>query len=658
MEDGGYSNWNSSSVLEIPAMGKCTSWWYNGGNLYNVPHMHVNPISYITASKNRHSRVYVTKGQHNKNTNNNLYGSVCSATVGALLGLPSGVETMAFASKLVEGFNYRDYDSFESINVGDIFSQLNLSANDWGHTIYIAEKISINGEVFCINSFEGYSPWIGWDTYINHSAHVNYTMDFQNPDPLPNYSLDKFNFLAFKTSKWFGSDGDDKMEGTVGDKPNKILARPKYTLYQTMRNAYGQYDTQDYPVTEIMCDRGTDAVYCIGEYLGLTITDDTQNIVLIKDRDLSNPTTLNLSLWPYHEYTDGKVYDICTSITESGYYEIFVNNVKKESFFIAPQRELLIYEDTVTKEDKEYRVLTYDISSETDKVIAILGEYQGKYSDGKSTLNRRTHLFEGLNEPDNIEDGMQIFYIPESTIWADGIECHLTRVNLLRKTPYGTYYIKTEINSKNPWKLKTFQRAGADTSIVTPRIISEPTCIFVNEEYNITLDANIYVPATSIHVRMESTYYPNKTFSPISGSSAHIVDNVNYDHIGDMKYITYAILPDGTQTSEDFIYVDVVYPTYYGAGMSQLDITTKASPRTQPNGTYEITVSSNSSYIFFIVPKNYPDGYTKDIKKITLNGTEIPIDTPTDIERSGIAYKCYKSFDTFDIGTYQVVITV
>lgn len=454
LEDGGYSNWNRKTIVRIPAMGKVNSWWYGGSNFFNVPHMHVNPISYITASKNRHSRVYVAKGERSNPTSPNytgLYGSVCSATVSVLLGLPCGVETTQFLSKEVPDMDYYEFKSLDQLKVGDIFAR--SSGKGYGHVIYLAEKILVNGQLFCMNSFEGYAPWIGWNTYINHSGYSDYTMI--NP------AHDNFNFLIFKSSRWFE---DDKKTEKSNEVYYKIIARPRNNVFKTIRDAYGPYDIQDYPVTSIMCDRGTDAVYCLGEYLGLTVIDDTKALQVHKDG--KQYSTIVLSNHQGRTYSDGTVYDVSSEFFEPGYYELYVGKEKKESFYIPPTRSLEVH--GITGDEKNSLLLFEkdeydDVTGELKDEVVAIGVYYRDLDRSDFTLplffysRKDTHTMYKSNK------SLCQFKFPKMNIRYNGMTCKAIDVHVLRRTKYGTYWVRTR--SGNNWSDGNYhvkQRAGSN----------------------------------------------------------------------------------------------------------------------------------------------------------------------------------------------------
>ena len=67
-----------------------------------------------------------------------------------------------------------------------------------------------------------------------------------------------------------------------------------------------------------MCDRGTDAVYCIGEYMTLTVMDGTTTFDLYKDNAWIK--SVNLSSYNSTTYNDCIVYDVTNMFNSPGYY--------------------------------------------------------------------------------------------------------------------------------------------------------------------------------------------------------------------------------------------------------------------------------------------------------------------------------------------------
>ena len=90
---------------------------------------------------------------------------------------------------------------------------------------------------------------------------------------------------------------------------------------------------------------------------------------------------------------------------------------------------------------------------------------------------------------------------------------------------------------------------------------------------------------------------------------------------------------------------------YYGAGTTYTDAVNIYSPSINPKGHYNVTVQTSESYIYFNVP-NY-----MEINNAILSGFEFPLDEPTTVTIDGTEYKSYRSSNTVDAGTYEIIIS-
>ena len=431
--NGGYGSYiDANSVIPFPSMGRVTGWWYNGSNNYNVPHMHVNPKSYITASKNRYSRVYIPEFPNSPiGSKNNLYGSVCSSTCGLVCGKPIGIETIAIASGVFPDMECRDYTCLDDIKAGDIIAGSYLyDDNGTGHVVYGYERVTINGELYCINVFEGKVPWTSFRAYINLDAYDGYTVSTYKSDANMNGI---FNY--FSNRYW---DNYDKV----------VLARLSRTSYKSIRDAYGTYDVQDYPVTSIMCDRGTDSVYAIGEHMTLTVTDGTTSIDLHKNG--SSIGTIDLTGYSVETFADAKVYTVTGMVSTAGYYEIYAGGSKKESFYVPPDRTA-----EATLIDMETCRVKFSPNEENDEVIAISVDY---YSATKPKVMPVAY-FDNIDATTIDGEGLCTFDAPRYVEFYDELRRGAISVEVVRKTPFGTYETKWWIyqDGNNPGYR---QRAG------------------------------------------------------------------------------------------------------------------------------------------------------------------------------------------------------
>ena len=430
---GGYANAVAGGTKgAFGAKGHVAGWWYNGDSRFNVPHMHVTPKSYITASKNPHSRVYdaEARGEGITAKYENMYGSACGSTAALVLGKPSGINSHVITSELLEGFEYRRLTCFDDFRSGDLCAaDGNLdpeAGGSSGHVSYITETVSVNGEKIGANVFEGAMPWTSFRTYVNLEAFQGYTIEKKDVEPK--------NILEYYSSRNFDN--------------NEIvmLARLPANQYRTIRNAYGPYDTQDYEVTEIMCDRGTDSVYALSELKFLYVTDGTTSVDVYLDGTFKE--TVNLTPYLVSGYTD--YYDITNLTDEPGYYEIYVSGAKKESFYVPPDRYVYATRDAGQTMEAEMQAY-FDPTEEGDEVICVEVMYY-KYTGGGSVY-LPYYTFDAETTDDQ---GHAVFTAPKYIMTYEGdVKYYAATVLVHRKTPYGTYYAYYNISSE-----EYRQRAG------------------------------------------------------------------------------------------------------------------------------------------------------------------------------------------------------
>lgn len=175
----------------------------------------------------------------------------------------------------------------------------------------------------------------------------------------------------------------------------------------------------------------------------------------------------------------------------------------------------------------------------------------------------------------------------------------------------------------------------------TVSLTASPSVVFVNEECNISLIASSDTEATSIKIKKGTTEIAVGTGKALSGS-----DTVTPSAVGSISYSAEFTIAGVTKTVTKS--VSVVKPILYGAGAAYTDATHKATARTSPASTtpYSITVATADSYVWFLVPN------TMTIKGATMSGFDFPLEDPTTVDD----YKIYRSSNTLDAGTYQIVI--
>lgn len=443
----GYGSWINRFLVSWGEIGVGSPFWYAGGNLWNVPLMHVNPKSFITASKNHNSRIYDCRPTFGNTTEfGNLYGSVCSVTSSLVSGKPMGRETHAFVTRMYDDCDYREYDGINSIKAGDYIAYGDFTDEeghtntnkDFGHIVYVTEVVTIDGNVFCVNVFENANPYMRIKPFVNYEAYKGY-----KGYDMSGYPNERSIFHMHPIEE-------------IAKRSNKIIARLHNDSYTSIRQAYGKYDFVDYPVTEVMCDRGSDSVYCIGERCVLTVTD--KNIASfdlyvngVKEKNVNLSEASNTIV----DDDGNRVFEFLDGfVTKTGNAEIKVNGVAKETFYVPPVRHIEYHKPTLQESIPDKIRFTFDKSVEGDEVVALTATYYDRNTEG---TDRVITLYD---EP--VEVGDKLYLDVDAYKMIYGYNSPISRFGVLRKTKNGTYYtvITAPISRNIKRKTKEIQKAG------------------------------------------------------------------------------------------------------------------------------------------------------------------------------------------------------
>lgn len=174
-----------------------------------------------------------------------------------------------------------------------------------------------------------------------------------------------------------------------------------------------------------------------------------------------------------------------------------------------------------------------------------------------------------------------------------------------------------------------------------------PNTLIVGEQ-TFTLTASTNTTAENIVIK-----YGSELIISGSGKTLSRSITVTQDTAADIPYTAEFTFAGGNKrTATATVYF--VNKVYVGSGAVYTDVTIDShavSARRSPAGTYNVTVEQNGQYVFFVIPA------TMSITKATLSGFDFPLDTPVSATVDGVSYKVYRSSNTNDAGTYQIVIS-
>ena len=207
------------------------------------------------------------------------------------------------------------------------------------------------------------------------------------------------------------------------------------------------------------------------------------------------------------------------------------------------------------------------------------------------------------------------------------------------------YNLRSEAKSSEERLQDQIDAIVSDKAIIS---LSASDTIFIVGKRVFTLTASTNTSAKSIVIKQGSN-------TIATGSGKTLIQEVSVEQatVGNISYIAEFIFAgDNKRTTNATVYF--VNKIYVGSGAVYTDVTTDAhavSARKSPAGTYTVTVAENGQYVFFVIPA------TMSITKATLSGFDFPLESPISETIDNVSYKVYRSSNTNDAGTYQIVIS-
>lgn len=175
-------------------------------------------------------------------------------------------------------------------------------------------------------------------------------------------------------------------------------------------------------------------------------------------------------------------------------------------------------------------------------------------------------------------------------------------------------------------------------------LAASPSVAFVGTAVAIALTATSSTKADTITIKKGSTVLAtganktsltgNHTLTPSEGNNAYTAE-----------FVIGGLTKNASQN------VTGVYPIRIGSGAGYVDGTAISTPKTSPAGTYTINVANDRDYVYLNVPA------TMTISKATMSGFDFPLESPQAVTIGGVAYKSYRSGNTYYKGTITVVLS-
>lgn len=161
---------------------------------------------------------------------------------------------------------------------------------------------------------------------------------------------------------------------------------------------------------------------------------------------------------------------------------------------------------------------------------------------------------------------------------------------------------------------------------------------------SIYLVATTDIETTEISIRDNDTVIAEGSGHGLSGTKS-----IEPSQSGDISFYASFVINGMYKTVKTT--VSVVDHIYYGSGVIYTDATTSPTPRLTPEGNYSVNVTEDGQYVFFNIPTYMM------LNGATMNGIEFPLDEPTTVTIDNTEYKSYRSSNTVDAGTYEIIIS-
>lgn len=183
-----------------------------------------------------------------------------------------------------------------------------------------------------------------------------------------------------------------------------------------------------------------------------------------------------------------------------------------------------------------------------------------------------------------------------------------------------------------------------NNALAVVNLSATPSMVFVGDSLSINLVATTDSEATEISIGDDDT-----VIAEGSGTRLTCYKSIEPTQPGITSFYASFTINGITKTTSAT--VTAVNKIYYGSGTVYTDAAIVPPAKLTPEGNYNVNVTEDGQYIFFNIPTYMM------LNGATMNGIEFPLDEPTTVTIDNTEYKSYRSSNTVDAGTYEIIIS-
>ncbi len=403
----------TTQKYRFPEMRDASLIWYGGDKYANTLFHNVSPRTYLTAAANPNSRFYGNYG---------YYGATCLTFLLSLYGVPESypvIQIWTDPQLKFERIPFSFKTDPDALQPGDILIRGDPETQD-GHAFMVFETVRTAGSLSAVTVLEGFPPFVRLRTFTLTGA--------------------------------VGAGSQllrDMLPGVLDPYVYRLRVKPEYV--RTLRESF-EFPA-DISVGSVLCDRGSDAVYCMGAtHAQFSVTDEAANVITVKNGDREAG---RIPLAGALRKNGLRVVSFSHLLTEPGLYTVYTDasDDAQERFYVPAQQTGFRVERGEGETPKTVSIVAADLAS-LDSVLVYYKKtvpVEPETAEGadvpaepdpqtaqKSIVTLRTYPKEALEPADKKKYGAgwgRITFPAEK----DGFTYYMTRV--VYRTPYGTYWI-------------------------------------------------------------------------------------------------------------------------------------------------------------------------------------------------------------------------